>query len=194
MGDYLQQQILPNELAALFIPEGGRYQAAEVGVQLLGGEIAQWARAQGFADLRVALPSGTGTTALFLQKYFCRQGLGFEVLTCACVGGDDYLRAQFDALVGERAWHPQIMVLAKKAHFGQLKLAHYQIWQQLQRQTRVTFELLYDPQGWISLLHYLQTPDAAAVDVPVLYIHQGGVLGNESMLPRYRRKWPECVV
>ncbi|MGB1280427.1 MAG: 1-aminocyclopropane-1-carboxylate deaminase/D-cysteine desulfhydrase, partial [Vibrio cyclitrophicus] len=25
----------------------------------------------------------------------------------------------------------------------------------------------------------------------IIYVHQGGILGNESMLPRYQRKYPD---
>jgi 1-aminocyclopropane-1-carboxylate deaminase/D-cysteine desulfhydrase-like pyridoxal-dependent ACC family enzyme len=49
----------------------------------------------------------------------------------------------------------------------------------------VEFDLLYDPLGWRVLLEHI-----GLFESPVLYIHQGGVLGNKSMLPRYQRKFP----
>ena len=44
----------------------------------------------------------------------------------------------------------------------------------------VEFDLLYAPGMWKALLE--QT------DEEVLYIHSGGVSGNESMLKRYEKK------
>lgn len=192
MADYLRTRVLPDAPEALFIPEGGSDQAAGTGIGLLAEEIIGWAGELGLTDLKVALPSGTGTTALFLQKHFCQRALPFEVLTCACVGDEAYLRLQFTALSADQAFHPRILPTHKKYHFGRPVRAFYHVWQQLQQQTGVTFELLYDPLGWITLLDYVQGLGAGAV--PILYIHQGGLLGNETMLPRYRRKWPDCGI
>ncbi|MFT4924223.1 MAG: 1-aminocyclopropane-1-carboxylate deaminase [Phenylobacterium sp.] len=193
MDDFIRQQVLPIEPRSLYIPEGGHYQAAEVGIKLLADEIIQWAQGQGIVQLKVVLPSGTGTTALFLQKHFhhmaTQSETQVEVLTCACVGGDDYLRGQFSALVADTALHPRILKSAKKYHFGKLYGEFYHIWQQLKQQTRVEFELLYDPLGWLMLLDYIADGDELVRQVPVMYIHQGGLLGNETMLPRYLRKF-----
>ncbi|NQZ05627.1 MAG: 1-aminocyclopropane-1-carboxylate deaminase/D-cysteine desulfhydrase [Algicola sp.] len=183
---YVVQQVLPNESNCQYVPEGGRYQDAAVGVNLLADEIADWAASQKIEQLNVALPSGTGTTALFLQKRFVQLSLPFEVLTCACVGGDDYLKAQFNELSNVDSHHPTILPTTKKYHFGKLYPEFYQIWQQLKRQTGVEFELLYDPLGWMTLLEYVKQ---AAGDTPIMYVHQGGVLGNATMLPRYARKF-----
>ncbi|WP_292658661.1 hypothetical protein [Nitratifractor sp.] len=54
----------------LFIEEGGRQPEAEEGIRILGEEIINWQRERGVAKLTVFLPSGTGTTALYLQKSF----------------------------------------------------------------------------------------------------------------------------
>ncbi len=183
---YVKQQVLPNEFNCQYVPEGGRYQDAAVGVNLLADEIAEWATSQNIEKLKVALPSGTGTTALFLQKRFVQLSLPFEVLTCACVGGDDYLKAQFIELSGNERHHPVILPTAKKYHFGKLYREFYEIWQQLKQQTGVEFELLYDPLGWMTLLEYVKKTSG---DTQVMYIHQGGVLGNATMLPRYVRKY-----
>jgi len=52
----------------------------------------------------------------------------------------------------------------------------------------VEFDLLYDPHGWLTLL---ENPEL--FEKPLLYIHQGGLLGNESMLKRYERKYGENI-
>ena len=204
MAEFIAEAVLPNQTRCLYIPEGGHYQAAEVGIKLLADEIIVWAKSQNLCELQVALPSGTGTTALFLQKHFCEQGLAFEVLTCACVGGDDYLRQQFSELclnsgpkssVKSRVkshvtFYPRILPASKKFHFGKLYQQSFEIWLQLKAQTGVEFELLYDPLGWLTLLDYVNRPEQSSSNKPILYIHQGGLLGNETMLARYQRKFP----
>ena len=177
---YVERVLVPRHDNALFVPEGGRCALAEPGIRGLAEEIRLWAAQQGMDDIKVALPSGTGTTALFLQKH-----LPFEVLTCACVGDEDYLSQQFSMLSDSPADFPRILPTRRKYHFGKPCRDFYDIWQKLQAQTGIEFELLYDPLGWLTLLDYLrQRRD----NTPVLYIHQGGVLGNASMLGRYRRK------
>ena len=84
--------------------------------------------------------------------------------------------------------HPMILGSEKKYHFGKLYKENYRIWLKLHQQTGVVFDLLYDPLGWRVLL---QHPELFLK--PVLYIHQGGVLGNESMLARYERKYKDNV-
>lgn len=186
---YVTERLLPAMADVLYVPEGGRYEQASVGVYQLADEIAQWFSAQRFERLQLMLPSGTGTTALFLQKRFVQLSLPIEVLTCACVGGDACLLRQFSELETDERFHPRVLPSGKKFHFGKLYLSFYQMWAKLKQQTGIEFDLLYDPQGWGALLAYLnvRTEDAA-----VLYIHQGGILGNETMLPRYQRKYDIC--
>jgi 1-aminocyclopropane-1-carboxylate deaminase/D-cysteine desulfhydrase-like pyridoxal-dependent ACC family enzyme len=164
----------------LFIEEGGRGKEAEYGVKVLAEEILQWKKENAIKALNVFLPSGTGTTALFLQKHLPTD----RVYTTACVGDVDYLKRQFLELEGNENLHPEIVSLEKKHHFGKLYKENYKIWLKLQQQTGVEFDLLYDPIGWRVLFAH---PEIFAK--PTLYIHQGGVLGNESMLPRYQRKY-----
>lgn len=182
VGDYINREILPKEHQYLLVPEGGRYALAEPGVKLLAEEILCWARQTEIDDLKIALPSGTGTTALYLQKH-----LPFEVLTCACVGGSRYLKKQFMELSVDEACHPTILLSDKKYHFGKLYQEFYHIWQALLAETGVEFDLLYDPLGWITLLDFVDRSRESGAEF--LYIHQGGLLGNETMLPRYLRKY-----
>ncbi|QFU22423.1 pyridoxal-phosphate dependent enzyme [Shewanella eurypsychrophilus] len=182
---YIQETILPNEENTVFVPEGGRCAYAEFGVFKLGAEIVQWAQTNKQPELMVFLPSGTGTTALFLNKYFVMQGVNIRVFTCAAVGGDDYLVKQFYELDENEAFHPKVVSLPKKYHFGKLYREFYEMWFTLS-QTGIEFELLYDPLGWIALKQYSQEFDSG---IPILYLHQGGLLGNETMLPRYERKY-----
>ncbi|NMH63661.1 1-aminocyclopropane-1-carboxylate deaminase/D-cysteine desulfhydrase [Shewanella salipaludis] len=182
--EYIAGHVLPGHEDILFVPEGGRCGYAEYGVSQLGQEIVTWVQAQGIRELKLFLPSGTGTTALFLNKYFMNVQADIEVLTCAVVGGEDYLRLQFSQLCPETEFHPRIVPLAKKYHFGKLYPEYYRMWKQACA-TGIEFELLYDPLGWLVVEGLL----AAEPGIRLMYLHQGGLLGNDSMLPRYRRKY-----
>ena len=166
----------------LYVEEGGRQKEAEFGIKVLAEEIITWQQENNIQELNVFLPSGTGTTALFLQKNLPDN----IVLTTPCVGDEAYLKKQFLELEEDEIHHPTILTLEKKHHFGKLYKENYKIWLKLQRETGVEFDLLYDPLGWRVLLAH-----AEAFSKPTLYIHQGGVLGNESMLPRYERKYKD---
>lgn len=166
----------------LFIEEGGRQKEAAFGLRALAEEIVSWQEEHEITALNIFLPSGTGTTALFLQKYLPSN----RVYTTACVGNENYLKKQFLSLEKDENIHPVILSLEKKHHFAKLYKDNYKIWLKLQQQTGVEFDLLYDPFGWRVLLAHPEV-----FSIPTLYIHQGGVLGNESMLPRYKRKYKE---
>lgn len=186
-----------------FIPEGGRHQLAQLGINTLAKEIAEYCKVnriiQSHEHIQVMLPSGTGTTALFLQTWFKENNFSIEVLTCACVGDEYYLQQQFNELNTNKLHWPTILPSQKKFHFGKLNKNHYLLWQQLMQETNIEFELLYDPIGWQCLLDYLVYEDNELSNntntikprTIMFYIHQGGLIGNQTMLPRYKRKYPE---
>jgi len=175
----------PTRDDVLLIQEGGREKNSEYGIRVLAQEIIEWQKQSGIEKLNIFLPSGTGTTALFLEKSFRVYGSeGVKVYTCACVGGDEYLKKQFFELESDERYHPKILTLDKKYHFGKLYRENYEIWIKLQNEIGIEFDLLYDPLGWRVMLEYIDSFDGE-----LMYIHQGGVLGNESMLPRYQRKY-----
>ena len=163
----------------LFIEEGGRDLFSEYGLKILANEILEWKRKNNIKELNIFLPSGTGTTALFLQK-----NISDSVYTVPCVGNHDYLKKQFFMLEESEKYHPIILEPSKKRHFGKLYKESYEIWVQLHQEMDIEFDMLYDPHGWITLLEHIKT-----FDKPLLYIHQGGLLGNESMVQRYARKY-----
>jgi len=174
-----------NSKSILFIEEGGRQKEAEYGLNILAKEIANWQDENNIEELNIFLPSGTGTTALFLQKAFIDMNKTHSIVyTNPCVGDIDYLKKQFLELAPNDKYHPIILTLEKKHHFGKLYRENYEIWLKLYEETKVEFDLLYDPLGWRVLL----ANDELFLK-PCIYIHQGGVLGNESMLPRYERKY-----
>ncbi len=162
----------------LFIPEGGYIKDARVGIEMLADEIEKWCE-ENKRVVDIFLPSGTGTTALFLQKYLPN----LTVYTTSCVGGSDYLKKEFFGLCEDSIHHPIILKASKKYHFAKLYPECFEIWQEL-KLSGIEFDLLYDPIGWITLKE-----NETIFNHEILYIHQGGLLGNESMLPRYERKY-----
>ncbi|MFM2589525.1 pyridoxal-phosphate dependent enzyme [Vibrio sp. TBV020] len=178
--EYIAQIRQPDQ-SCLVVPEGGRSNISQKGIQQLASEILSWSRFEPNRNFVVALPAGTGTTALYLHKFLKPHEI--EVITCPCVGGRTYLIEQFKQL-GESD-HPTILELETKHHFGKLYKQDYLVWQQLLDETDVEFDLLYDPMMWQCLQSwYKENPHKT-----IIYVHQGGILGNESMLPRYERKY-----
>ena len=168
-GENLREFVLglKNE-ESIIIEEGGRIKEAEEGIKLLADEINEYAKKN---NLKVFLPSGTGTTAFFLAKY-----LDVEVLTVPCVGESEFLKKQFNWLGGGKI--PTILTPRKKYHFGKLYKELFLLWLELKR-AGIEFDLLYDPIGWDTVkYHNLKN---------ILYIHQGGIKGNVSMIKRYER-------
>ncbi len=153
----------------LVIEEGGRIKESEYGIKILANEINKYAKRN---NLKVFLPSGTGTTAYFLAKQ-----LDTEVLTVPCVGDENYLKKQFECLGGGKI--STILKPQKKYHYGKLYLELYKLWLEL-KNAGIEFDLLYDMVGWDTLLHYNLKN--------ILYIHQGGIKGNITMIERYERK------
>jgi 1-aminocyclopropane-1-carboxylate deaminase/D-cysteine desulfhydrase-like pyridoxal-dependent ACC family enzyme len=170
-GDCLREFVLKfKDDDTLVIEEGGRVRESEEGIKILADEINEYCLKN---SLKVFLPSGTGTTAYFLAKH-----LDVEVITTPCVGDREYLKKQFELLGGGKA--PTIISPKRKYHFGKLYKHLYLLWQEL-KEAGVEFDLLYDPIGWEVVL------ENRLFDV--LYIHQGGLYGNESMLRRYKRRF-----
>ncbi len=164
--------------SVLFIPEGGRMQSSEYGIARLANEINERYHDK---QIDIFLPSGTGTTALYLQKH-----THFKVTTTPCVGDSDYLSKQFSLLESDVSKHPRILNLEKKYHFGKLYREFFEIWIKLKKETGIEFDLLYDPKGWLTMMAHKNL-----FKNDILYIHQGGLLGNESMIKRYGRKFHE---
>lgn len=172
---------MPNSFdnESLFISEGGALKEASFGIEVLAKEIKDWVIQNKIENLKIFLPSGTGTTALYLQKF-----LPFEVLTCACVGDKEYLQKQFKML--EKDNFPTIIKSEKKYHFGKLYKEFFEIHNELLKQTNIEFDLLYDSLGWICMSNYLKETQK---NNHILYIHQGGIIGNISMKQRYLHKY-----
>ena len=163
---------------SLFINEGVWQPQAETGFISQARQIERWADAEG-KTVDIFLPSGTGTSAAFLAKH-----VKFDVFTCPCVGDADYLKSEIEALTPNSK--VRILQPPKKYHFGDLKPELYQIWREVCEQTGIEFELIYDSVGFLTMMANL-----GAFKNEILYIHQGGALGNISQKLRYERKFKE---
>ena len=152
------------------VDQGGAVEEAKLGLDVLAKEIKE--SALGVPSL--ATPSGTGTTALFMALSLPE----CKVYTTPCVGNSEYLKKQMSALYPL----PQNLIILepkKKYHFAKPYREFLEIQQKI-LSAGIEFDLIYAPSMWMALLEQTQEE--------ILYIHSGGVSGNESMLARYRQK------
>lgn len=163
----------------IFIPQGGADPVAAEGVKVLADEIKEWMCCNSIESLSVATPSGTGTTALFLAKYLPES---VDVVTTPVVGDEETLRLQWQKLHSEGESLPKILASLKKHPFAKPDIRFLEAWRSLKR-SGILFDLIYAPKMWLELEVFYEE-----LKKPVLYIHSGGVSGNESQLQKYRFK------
>ncbi|WP_169752442.1 1-aminocyclopropane-1-carboxylate deaminase [Campylobacter mucosalis] len=166
---------LAKQYNLLFIKEGVAMSEAEVGFKTQANFIKNFAE-QNSIKFDIFLPSGTGTSACYLSK-----NIDFDVYTCPCVGDSDYLKNQILKL--DKNSRVKILTPPKKYHFGDLKPELYKIWREVLDESGVEFELIYDPVGFLTL-----EQNILSFKNEILYIHQGGILGNQTQIQRYERK------
>jgi len=163
------------EEKTLIISQGGADETSKEGVSLLAKEINEWKEEKGIKDLYVVLPSGTGTTALYLQEFLDRE---ISLYTSVLVGDENYQRQQWQRLsVGP---YPNVFKSQEKKKFAKPYSEYLQMHQELLNATGITFDLIYAPRTWIQLLENIKDEEGE-----ILYIHTGGVSGNQTMLERY---------
>ena len=169
--DFIASLRVTIEEKTFLVDQGGAVQDAKIGLEVLAKEI----RDENLEIDAIATPSGTGTTALFLALALPE----YKVYTTPCVGDVTYLKEQMNAL------HPipqNLIILEpiKKYHFAKPYREFYTMYEKL-RESGIEFDLLYAPSMWLALLE--QTKEK------VLYVHSGGVSGNDSMKERYFKKF-----
>ncbi|MEN8302618.1 MAG: 1-aminocyclopropane-1-carboxylate deaminase [Campylobacterota bacterium] len=168
--DFISSLRLNLDEKTFIIDQGGALEEARAGLEVLAQEIKE----SNLDTKSLATPSGTGTTALFLALSLPE----YRVYTTPCVGDVKYLKEQIQALYRI----PDNLIILepeKKYHFAKPYPEFLKIYENLLT-AGIEFDLLYAPGMWKALLE--QT------DEEVLYIHSGGVTGNESMLKRYEKK------
>ncbi len=168
--DYIASLRINLEDKTFIIDQGGAVLEAQEGLEVLAKEIKK----ENLNCKSLATPSGTGTTALYLALSLP----DYKVYTTPCVGDVAYLKKQMNAL---HKIPDNLIILEpkKKYHFAKPYPEFLEIQKKLLN-TRIEFDLLYAPAMWKALLE--QT------DEEIIYIHSGGITGNESMLKRYKQK------
>lgn len=163
------------EEKTLVISQGGADEIAKEGIVQLADEINVWKRQEGITKLSVVLPSGTGTTALYLQA-----ALDDDIVlyTSVLVGDEAYQQKQWQRL--SAGPYPKILISDKKRKFAKPYSEYLQIHQELESETGITFDLIYAPKTWMEIVTNLSEDEGE-----ILYIHTGGVSGNKTMLKRY---------
>jgi len=163
--------------STLFVPQGGADPIAQAGIEVLAQEISQWQQKQGIEKLYVVTPSGTGTTAYYLASTLPTA----TVLTTASVGDKGYLIEQMEML-GSLPLNLSILENEKKHHFAKPYPEFLAIYQEL-KEAGIEFDLIYAANMWHTLLQHIDSIEGA-----ILYVHSGGLMGNATMLERYRHK------
>ena len=167
-----------------FVPQGAAWPGAETGVAVLARQISEW-HSQGSAPLHVVLPSGTGTTALFLARHLHGVDTSIQVHAVPCVGGEEYLHEQMqrlDQASGANNRFPNILPPSPKVAFGAPDDRLLQSWRQA-ASSGCLVDLLYGPVAW-STMGSIDWPTGSSL----LYINTGGHEGILSQLRRYGRR------
>ncbi len=159
----------------LFVPQGGACELSREGVWMLADELNRFCREQKIKQPKVIISSGTGTTAAFVSERF--EG---KVYTVPCVGDGAYLLTQMSKLVQESRL-PCIIESRKKYPFAK---PHPDLWEMYQKLLLhgVSFDLLYDVKTWLVVSENIEL----FADGETIFVHSGGVRGNESQIERYK--------
>ncbi len=173
--DFIASLRLVQTSTTLVVDQGGAMPEARAGFEVLAEEIRRAKVSCELAFEAVATPSGTGTSAYFLAEALPEM----VVYTTPSVGDSSYLLEQMRYL-GKIPSNLKLLQSSKKFHFAKPYREFYEIDKKL-RQTGIVFDMLYAPKMWMMLLEQTQER--------VLYVHSGGVSGNETMQQRYAKKF-----
>lgn len=179
-----------------FVPQGGAWLGAEPGIAILANEIIEQ-----ISDLRkerklamkrpiLFLPSGTGTTAFFLQKHLKDIA---RVVAVPVSGSEIYLIKQMrwlnalydtNSTTLQTPLMPDVLRPRIRASFADIRLEKLLLWQELRRAAKggFDFDLIYAPKAWEEVMLAIEEKRVASNGEDLLYYHSGGVEGNISML------------
>lgn len=77
--------------------------------------------------------------------------------------------------------------------YGHLYKTNFSVWEFLQRETGIQFDLTYAPNTWRQVLWDWDNNLNKTIS-NTIYVHCGGQEGNKSQLRRYSRKWPDLEI
>ncbi len=166
-----------SEPKRLLVSQGGADPLAKEGVEVLAEEVKAWRREHSDDPLTVVTPSGTGTTAYYLAQALPE----YKVVTTPVIGNREYLLTQL-ARLGTYPENLHLLQSEKKYHFGKPYVEFLKLYQEL-KQSGLEFDLLYGTKMWLVLLENIES-----IEGDILYVHSGGIIGNETMLQRYDYK------
>ena len=175
----------------LDLPRGVSCNEAEEGVAQLALEIHQHFVANfNRPHCHVFLPSGTGTTAMFLNRHLQRlsRTANYSATTVGvsvAVRPADLLKQIQAQYHDELHGYPLFSHLTKKRiRFAQPDASVKATWCTMKRKG-LELDLIYGPVAWMSLFEHLPSLDAENSEI--YYIHTGGLTGNDTQLRRYER-------
>jgi len=184
------EKMVPRD--TLWVPQGGAMFEAEPGLKILAQEIESYWAERGAANekLTVAVPAGTGTTALYLARHLASESI--RVVALSCCGPVSYTDAQVRALdrvtraAGAPRAIPEVMGGAQNVPFGEPRAELLDIWYELQ-DAGVYCDLTYAPRAWQILFDNWEDPAFHGDGHRLMYVHTGGLEGVSTQLTRYRR-------
>ncbi len=165
-----------NKENTLIIRQGGADEYARDGLRLLAEELNGFAKERNLKNPLAVTSSGTGTTAGYMSDY-----LDFECLTVPAVSNAEFLTREFERLGVTKK--PTILETADKISFASPHPKLLVVYKEL-LEAGVEFDLIYDAKCWLALaenIDYFKERD-------VIFVHSGGLLGNETQLERYKHK------
>jgi len=176
----------------LDLPRGVSCHEAEEGIAQLAEEIHEHFTTNfDRPSCHVFLPSGTGTTAMFLNRHLqrlSRQSKAYAVTTVGvsvAVRPDDLLRQIRAQYPNEEHGYPTFTHPTKKRiRFAVPDASVKATWCCMKRKG-LELDLIYGPVAWMSLFEYLPSLDADLTEI--YYVHTGGLTGNETQLRRYEQ-------
>jgi len=172
----------------LIVERGGASIEAKQGVDLLGEFLT---REIGSEPTNILLPSGTGTTSLFLSRYLSENQPMTKLWTVPCVGRTCYLYDQMQDTFPDRAWiETNIHCIESKSKFRRFAQPHpqvYHFWKEFKELYDIELDLIYAPKTLLSFVDKLKEQPELA-EQKWIYIHTGGEAGNVSQLRRYSKQ------
>lgn len=176
----------------LFVPRGVSGPLAEIGLKLLAEEIDahfQTIRTQKTQSVLVVLPSGTGTTATFLNRHLQALSKRGQIYQAKTVGVSvalkpEDLKSEIEAQhPNEPTGYPTFTHPSKKRiPFARPDPHVKAVWCAVKRRG-LLLDLIYGPVAWMSLFEMLPSIDPESCEV--YYVHTGGITGNDTQLHRY---------
>lgn len=172
----IDKLLASKEPDTLVIRQGGADEYARDGLRLLADELNDFASSHNLKNPIAITSSGTGTTAGYLSDY-----LDFECLTTPCVSNAQFLNGEFERLGVTKK--PTILETKDKIAFAAPHPKLLAVYKELLA-AGVEFDLIYDAKCWLAIVENLEFFEGR----DVIFVHSGGVLGNETQLARYAHK------